>query len=267
MKFVVYTADSDVPFNEFYQPLSGWTKIIFSNKKAIRFNENAVKQLLPKGVIDSNDASIRYIADKDDSLFFVPLEMKDMFIEQLKHLYKTTEWGNIVAQKPSKEVLGLGGSRDKLAQFYDKIVKVVEILVPKRTRFKECSNKALEELLDSIIQEENLINAVFVYYFDSAMLYKSVEESEIGKSQVDEIESISFETLKNIYHILVHFGKIAKRGKLKHGTFRFSDGLFNLYFSNKIEQLVIIGFFSTNCNRLQLLQDCEQILVQIESKI
>jgi len=261
MKIVVYTADSEVPFNEFYKPLSGWTKIIFSNKQNIRFDENAVKALSPKGIRDSNDASIRYIPDEDDSIFFVPLEMKNIFTKQLKRLFKTTEWEDIAAQKPSKEELGLGGSGDKLAQFYDNIVKVVEILVPKK-----CSNKELERLLNDIIQEDNLINAVFVYYFDSTMLCKSAEDSEIGKSLIDGIDSISFDTLKKVYHILVHFGKIAKRGHFVYGTFRFSDGIFNLYFSNKIEQLVIIGFFSTTRNKL-LLQDCEQAVERIEKVI
>jgi len=266
MKIVVYTADSEVPFKEFKKPLIGWNKILFSNKKEIRFNENAVRALLPKGIRDSNDASIRYIPDEDDSIFFVPLEMKDMFIEQLKRLFKTTEWRNSEPQKPSKEELGLGGSGDELAQFYDKIV-VDEILVPKRTTFKECSNKALEKLLNEIIQEDNLINAVFVYYFDSAMLCKSAEDSEIGKSLIDGIDSISFDTLKKVYHTLVHFGEMAKRGDFMYGTFRFGDGIFNLYFSNKIEQLVIIGFFSTTGSRLQLLPDCEQAVERIEKAL
>jgi len=217
---------------------------------------------LQKGIRDSNDASIRYIQDEDDSIFFVPLEKNNMFTKQLKRLFKTTKWGDITAQKPSKEELGLGGNGDKLAQFYDNMVKVVEILVPKK-----CFNKELEKLLNDISQEDNLINAVFVYYFDSAMLCKSAEESEIGQSLIDGIDSISFDTLKKVYHTLVHFGEIAKRGDFMYGTFRFSDGIFNLFFSNKIEQLVIIGFFSTTGTRLQLLPDYEQAVERIEKVI
>jgi len=32
MKVIVYTAETEVPFDEFYKPLGSWNKIILSNK-------------------------------------------------------------------------------------------------------------------------------------------------------------------------------------------------------------------------------------------
>jgi len=231
MKIVVYTADSEVPFNEFYKPLSGWTKIIFSNKKEIRFDENAVKALSPKGIRDSNDASIRYIPDEDDSIFFVPLEMKDMFTKQLKRLFKTTKWEDIAAQKPSKEELGLGGSGDKLAQFYDKIVKVVEILVPKR----KCSNKELENLLNKIVQEENLINAVFV--LKNGILCKNTTDIDKEKLLYNYLDFIGAEST-----FLNNFGKKTSLGEPREGTFLMRERVLNMYYLGELS--TTIGFIS-----------------------
>jgi hypothetical protein len=111
MKVIIYQANQEVPFDNFFKPLGNHDKIFFSNTKY--FDKEQVKVLLPD--------------EEDNSVFVVPDSWKDGFHQLLKEKFPKVEWQKEQShQKPPKEEIGSGWS-EELAKFYDKEIQETEI--------------------------------------------------------------------------------------------------------------------------------------------
>jgi hypothetical protein len=161
MKLFIYTATEEIPFEGLFEPIGSYEKIILSNndkqiKLFLRHNGLPIKDLLP----DS-------ISDDDNRLFFIPIEMKDMFMKLFDSLFKQTKWvKDKNTQKPSKEKIGLVGE-DELSSFYDQIETeaVLKPLTEDTVEKAEAKQKLLE-LFNTIATEDNEIDAVLVSIYD-----------------------------------------------------------------------------------------------------
>jgi len=226
LKVIIYTAEIEVPFDEFYEPLGSWKKIIFSNK--IPFDEKTVSSLLD--VIDFED---------DSTVFYVPLEMKEIFLELLKVIKK---WNiEITPLESLKEPMGI--IWDKFSQFYEKmnISEALKIkIIPEKN---ECPNKELESFLNKIVQKDDSIDAVFVFDFKNSKFCKSVRRTDIEKFSISKIDSVTkcFDPLIE-FHIASSNNKKTGIGKLEGEIIHFANGIIYLYFIS--EKQHVIGFIS-----------------------
>jgi hypothetical protein len=173
MILFIYTASEEAPFEELFYPIGDYKKVILSNQEQqIKlFNRHSgapIKELLPEGITNPNDDTICYIPADDDSIFFIPLEMKDTFMKLLARLFKTTLWKpDESTPKPSKDDIGLIGE-DNLSQFYEQM-ETQAILTPiaeEDTVEKIEAKQALLKLLNDITAEDNEIDAVLVSTYD-----------------------------------------------------------------------------------------------------
>jgi hypothetical protein len=226
MKVVIYTAEIGVPFDEFYKPLGSWNKIIFSNKK--QFDENAVKSILE--VIDF---------ENKETMFFVPLEMKNMFFKLLQKFFKIELEEEKNKSKQSVKN-SLGPIWEKFSQFYDKL-EVIEVFNMSQTKESSKESADLKEcadLLDKIVSNnnDNSIDAIFVYdVINKVMLCQTENSAKPGT------------LLKyNLKSIVKSFGSI-NNGGLKRDILEFDDGIVISYIvKNPLNSpKAIIGFITT----------------------
>jgi hypothetical protein len=146
-------------FKEQYAELT-LEKIIFSNdrKKIDNFNGKSIDEL--KSSIRSFLPSIGNISDSN-TMIYVPVEMKDKFIEILKYLGFKTKKGDTTTIPTSKE-LGLVKG-DIRSSFYDSMtIKDVHVL----TEANDMDE--IKDLFDEITSADTNIDAVFLARTDNA---------------------------------------------------------------------------------------------------
>jgi len=105
----------------------------------------------------------------------------------------------------------------------------------------------LQELLDSNTEEDNEIDAVFVFDLENkAILYHNKVSTSRGKRILDNIESLngSIGKLKGINNTLNSAGTDTQLEEFEFGTFKFSNGLLNLYFVDGLRAPIAVGFIS-----------------------
>ncbi len=219
MKIVIYKSDQDVPFDTTLNQLGSMDKIIFSNRpeKVDDFNQKSVDDLrhlvepwLPK-----------QIGNKEDTIFYVPFVIKENFMKILENLINSFK--NMMANGkptsiPTSQQLGLGDG-SPLASFYNEMdIHEVKVLMSKK--------EELVEVFNSIVKEDNEIDAVFVYSDEDSMI---VAESISGS---DSSRNVDVETFVGVLSgIATH--KITEKdrtglGSLEYTTYQFSEGILNV---------------------------------------
>jgi glucokinase len=156
MKIVVYEANSEVPFSDFFKRIGG-NKVIFSNakEKIAEFDEQQTIPLLNP------------VTPEDDTIFYVPENISNWFVNLMKQL-KETESEKIElekieiteADKMSLKKTGVIGSGwEKLSPFFEEMI-IRRVLRLKKECPKECVN-----LLNDIVNHEDVIDIIFLYDF------------------------------------------------------------------------------------------------------
>ncbi|EDN67436.1 hypothetical protein BGP_4294 [Beggiatoa sp. PS] len=235
MKVVVYTAETEVPFDEFYKPLGSWKKIIFSNKK--QFDERAVKSLLE--VTDFED---------DITVFYVPMEMKDMFLELLKKLFKI----DLKEEKNSTLKDSLGLIWEKFSQFYDEKLKIQAVLTQTKTNgvimsIDTSGDNPQQNKMDQIVNAENEIDAIFVANVGT--------EAVIAKSKVNPQRQIDGELMDACLSGVKELEQIKDLGKgeLDYALFQLKEGVVCMSIVPGSKPKMWLGFISATpqgANRL-----------------
>jgi len=224
MKIVIYKTDKkEVPFGTTYNQLGSTDKIIFSNRseKVSDFNKKGVDDLkylvepwLPKQSIIGSQ--------KEDTIFYVPFEIKEKFMEILEKLidgFKKMMGKGKEDSVPTSEQLGLGKG-SSLASFYDDEMEIQEV------RVLMSKKEELVKLFNGVVEEDNEIDAVFVYSdTDSMIVAESVPSS-------DKKREVNVETFVGVLGgIATH--KIATEnraglGLLEYTIYQFSEGILNV---------------------------------------
>ena len=220
MRIVIYKSDQDVPFDTTLNQLGSMDKIIFSNhsEKMTAFNKKDVDDVkhlvepwLPKQ-IGSN---------KEDTIFYVPFEIKGNFMKILESLingFKKMMGNGKPDSVPTSQQLGLGNG-SSLASFYNEMEKhEVKVLMSKK--------EELVELFNSIVDEDNEIDAVFVYSDEDSMI---VAES---KPNSDSSRQVDVETFVGVLSGVAK-QKITEKdrtglGSLDYTVYQFSSGILNI---------------------------------------
>jgi hypothetical protein len=253
MKIVIYTANDPVPFEQSYELLGDWNRVIFSNKTEC-FDERTVKDLL---------ANIELEHEK--TIFYVPQNREKWFKELLGNQFKKQLYLDKMTDKVSLKNMNLIGD-NKLSQFFDKAMQIVGI----KTSTKEYSPE-LEALLDNIIKaKNNQIDAIFILDFTQTNAYETAVNTETGKILIKGLDKLtkSSQALKNISKMVNNFGHVVTRGQLNYGIFQFSKGILILYFIEENEQLNIVGFISTKSDGIgRLLKHCKEQISEIQKYI
>jgi len=164
MKLFIYTTldGKEVPFDGLYQNLgSGYQKVIFSNQEkylaTFTSQQEATIQLILSTSVPNSE---------DEKIIFLPLAMKEMFIEFLKKLYPSDNWQKEdEVQKPSQQEIGMVGD-SPLSTFYQQM-EVQSVLQPiNSTNGDHIMNpkikEALKKMMDPIAAEDNEIDVIFI---------------------------------------------------------------------------------------------------------
>ncbi|EDN70608.1 hypothetical protein BGP_0974 [Beggiatoa sp. PS] len=220
LKVFVYTNELEVPFDEFYQALGSYKKIIFSNKKP--FDEKTAQSLLEATNFED-----------DSTVFYVPLEMKENFVELLKKFLTIIKKWNIeiTPLESLKEPMGI--IWDKFSQFYEKM-KVIEVFNMSRT--KECPKECID-LLNDIVNQVKTIDAIFIY--DVKNKYMLCKTENPSKPET----LLKYNSLKSIMKSLDSL----KNEGLKYEILKFDDGFVISYLVRNPSDspVAIIGFITT----------------------
>jgi hypothetical protein len=229
MILFIYTASEKTPFEELFYPIGDYKKVILSNQeqqiKLFNQHEGApIKELLPEGITDPADDTNCCIPPDDDSIFFIPLEMKDTFMKLLKQLFGTKWAEDKTTKKPSKDDIRLVGS-DDVSQFYDNI-EVQTVLKPEEI-VADPRVAELKTLLDQIAQDENEIDVIFVANpnadITGILMYESTPTARAQNVDVDALE-MQVKKLAEVFKIT----KQANLGELKSSVTQLSGGIMSV---------------------------------------
>jgi hypothetical protein len=256
MRVFIYTTTEEAPFEGLFEPIGSYDKVILSNndKQIALFNRHQgspIKDLLPEGIIDSSDETNCHIAPNDNSLFFIPLDMKETFMNLLKSLFKKTKWAEDKAtRKPSKDEIGLVGG-DDVSQFFDKI-EVETFLQPVEDE-KMSKKQDLEELFNSIADQDNEIDAVLVCTHDDNKT--RIAFSNTPKSGDRGVDTDSFAV--QMQHF-VSMLKMTSRVNTEIGSFKtaellFSGGIVHITHLPQYGEYTFLVFVSATEEGIELL--------------
>jgi hypothetical protein len=158
MKIVIYKADKEAPFTTAYNQLGSAEKIIFSNRseKVTDFNNKSVDELIhlveswlpKKSVIGSQE---------EDTIFYVPFEIKEKFMEILENLidgFKKMMGKGERDSVPTSQELGLG-KESSLGSFYDDEIEIQEVLTT-------MDHEKLQNFVDEISKRNNGVSGIAV---------------------------------------------------------------------------------------------------------
>ena len=173
MILFIYQATEEAPFEGLFYPIGGYKKIILSNnnneiERFKKHNGSLITDLLPEGIAEPTDETICCIPPDDNSLFFIPLEMKETFMKLFEGLFKKTTWlKDKTTKKPSKDEIGLVGGNE-VSQFYDNL-EIQSVLIPEEDTVEKAEAKqGLLELFNTVIHQDNEIDAVLVSTYDES---------------------------------------------------------------------------------------------------
>jgi hypothetical protein len=242
MRIVIYKAVKKVPFTTAYNQLGSPDKIVFSNhlekisdfkKKDVDELKSLVKPFLPKQ---------NFIGRlEEDTIFYVPFEIKEKFMEILENLingFKKMMREGKENSIPTSEELGLGDG-SSLASFYDRIEKQeVKVLMANR--------EELIKLFNSIVEEDNEIDAVFVYSDKESLI---VAKSD---SLTDRAKRVNIEDFVGVlggiatHKIRAHANRMGL-GSLEYTIYQFSEGILNISLLEKdFKGKYLLCFVSAN---------------------
>jgi len=237
MKIVIYKASRKVPFQRDCDQFGSAGKIIFSNRseQVTDFNNKSVDELrhkvepwLPKqGIIGSQ---------KEDTILYVPFEIKEKFMEILEHLidgFKKMMGKGKKDSVPTSEQLGLG-KESSLGSFYDE-VEVQEVL---QLGEDDVSKENLQELLDKIAieDENNEVDAIFI-----TTPHPATNPIVIHSQSKDENRRVEIPSFGS--HI-AQFAALRKKmdqaqAGLKHALFQFNKGITSITRLGKKKQVLL----------------------------
>ncbi len=245
MRLFIYTAIEEAPFEGLFEPIGRYDKIILSNndKQIELFNRlqgSPIKDLLPEDNIPFNDAS----------LFFIPLDMKETFMKLLESLFKKIKWvEDKTTQKPSKDEIGLVGG-DDLSQFYDKIETKTVLQQEDEIMSKK---QDLEDLFNSITDQDNEIDAIFVCTHDenkTRLAYSS--QAKTGNRQVDT-DSFTVQ-IQHFISMLKMTNKVnTEIGSLKTAEFLYSGGIVHITHLPQFGEYTFLVFVSATEEGVEML--------------
>ncbi|RKZ80509.1 MAG: hypothetical protein DRR19_23495 [Candidatus Parabeggiatoa sp. nov. 1] len=198
------------------------------NNKDIEELKSLVKSWLPPiGNISGNE---------DNTILYIPFEMKDKLIKVLKYLGFNTKNGDI-ASVPTSKKLGLGPGETRTV-FYDNMeIKEVSQLV------QGCVNKKLEKVLDDVVADPiNPIGGIFLFDLRNGFLICESTNNELSGNI--NLVAPSLCSLINFDEMLSKFGTTIERGKLNSVVIQLTNGMIRLYFVN-LELPILLGFVST----------------------
>jgi hypothetical protein len=160
MRIVIYKADTEVPFGTAYNQLGSTDKIIFSNRseKVTDFNNKSVDALIhlvepwlpKKSLIGSQE---------EDTIFYVPFEIKGKFMEILEKLidgFKKMMGKGKKDSVPTRKQLGLDKGSSS-GSFYDEIEIDEVIMIPNELT----PSDALQKEINRIVEGNNEIDCIF----------------------------------------------------------------------------------------------------------
>ncbi len=271
MKIFIYQTTEEAPFEGLFEPIGSYQKIILSNheQQIELFNRHSgapVKELLPEGIIiDPTDETICCIPPDDGSLFFIPLDMKDTFMNLLKSLFKKTNWAkDKTTTKPSKDEIGLVGD-DNLSQFYDKIETPTilqpvgddettpAVLQPVEDEETMSKKQELEDLFNSITEQDNEIDAVLVCINDdnkTRIAYSSRPKD--GRRRVDT-DSFTVQ-VQHFVSMLKMTHKVNEDiGPLNTAEFLHSGGIVHITHLPQFGEYTFLVFVSATEEGIELL--------------
>ncbi|MEN8218145.1 MAG: hypothetical protein ABFS56_17595 [Pseudomonadota bacterium] len=159
MRIVIYKANKEAPFRTAYNQLGSTDKIIFSNRseKVTDFNDKE------KGVDDLNHLVVPWLpkqsmidSHEEDTIFYVPFEMKEKFMDILENLmggFKNMMGKGKTDSVPTSQELGLGQG-SSLASFYDEMEKPEVITI--------MDHEKLQNFVDDISKGNNGVSGIAV---------------------------------------------------------------------------------------------------------
>lgn len=224
MRIVIYKTDKEVPFGTTCNQLGSTDKIIFSNRseKVTDFNNKSVDALIhlvepwlpKKSLIGSQE---------ENTIFYVPFEIKGKFMEILEKLidgFKKMMGKGERDSVPTSEQLGLG-KESSLGSFYDDEMEIQEVKVLMSKK------EELVKLFNGVVEEDNEIDAVFVYSDADSMIVAESNPSS-DKSRLVDVESFVGVLGGIATHKIRAEENRVGLGSLEYTIYQFSDGILNI---------------------------------------
>jgi len=250
MKIVIYKADKEVPFGTIYNQLGSTDKIIFSNRseKVSDFNKKGIDDLkylvepwLPKqSIIGSQE---------EDTIFYVPLEIKGKFMEILENLidgFKKMMGKGKEDSVPTSEQLGLGKG-SSLGSFYDDEMEIQEVIMTE-------AKQKLEMLFNSIADEENEIDAVLVCIFGNEQI-NILCSSQPKQNRVIEPLDHTTALLEVLVSCLSKTKQVnSQSGEFEHVVFQYSGRVIHITHLPKYGDYTFLVFVSATREGIEMFE-------------
>lgn len=265
MRVFIYQICEEAPFDGLFEPIGSFKKVILSNHAAQielfnRHQGSPITDLLPEGRTDPQDETVYDIPPNDDSLFFIPLDMKDTFMKLLKSLFRKTKWAeDKTTSKPSKDEIGLVGD-NHLAPFYEKL-ETQTVLQPvgnnETTRQPNedndmSSKQELEDLFNSITGLDNEIDAALVCTHDEKTRIAYSSAPKTGHRKVDT-DSFAVQ-VQHFVSMLKMTSKVNEEiGALKTAEFLYSGGIVHITHLPQFGEYTFLVFVSATEEGIELL--------------
>ena len=281
MRVFIYQTSEEAPFEGLFEPIGSFKKVILSNHatQIELFNRHLgspIRDLLPEGSLDPQDETVYDIPPNDESLFFIPLDMKDTFMKLLKSLFRKTKWAeDNTTTKPSQDEIGLIGD-NHLSPFYDKL-ETQAVLQPTQdndtTRQPNEDNdmskkQELEDLFNTIIGQDNEIDAVLVCTHDdnkTRIAYTSTPKTSRRKVDTDSFAV----QIQHFVSMLKMTSKVNEDiGALKTAEFLYSGGIVHITHLPQFGEYTFLVFASSTEEGIELLalhrkRNLDKILEQL----
>jgi len=267
MILFIYTASKEAPFEGMFRAIGSYERIFFSNNNTEieRFNQHEgahAKDLLPEGLTEPSDDTSCCIPPDDGRIFFIPLEMKDTFMNLLKSLFKKTNWAeDKTSKKPSKDDIGLVGS-DDFSQFYDNIE--VQTVLKQEEIVDDPRVAELKTLLDQIAQDENEIDVIFVANpnadITGILMYESTPTPRAQNVDVNALE-MQVKKLAEVFKIT----KQANLGELESSVTQLTGGIMSV---DALPGELLLYFISATRDGMEMFQfHRKKFLPQVKDKL
>jgi hypothetical protein len=246
MKVFFYSSNNNVPFSELYDKLGSWKKILISNEK--QFIRNFAKHKAEiMGLIGDNE-------ELTNKVFFVPIEVKELFLNWVKE-NKNIEWSRkkVVLKPVMTEIIG----ENKLNQFlremnveeeWEDVIK----FIPSNTKKIGEPQVDLQTTLDELVTKDNGIDAIFVFNrANSTIIHQSLAEGVGGTVNMEQMLPILVE-LQKTKQVLEEKGH-NDFGYFKNSLYTLEKALIHLHFED-LKSPVIIGFVCNSPGKMGLMQ-------------
>ncbi|EDN67715.1 hypothetical protein BGP_2377 [Beggiatoa sp. PS] len=267
MKIFIYQTAELAPFEGLFEPMGSYQKVILSNHKPQieLFNRHSgllIKELLPEELIVPNDETHYSIPTAEDYIFLIPLDMKDTLAKLLKSVFKKIAWtSHQTTTKLSKNDIGLIGN-DELSQFYDNL-EMQAVLQPTQlsatlsqpVEDDETMSKKqeLEDLFNSITEQDNEIDAIFVCIHDENKTRIAYSNSPQSGQRTVDTDSFAVQ-IQHFIAMLKMTNKVNDQiGSLKSAEFLYSNGIVHITHLPQFGEYTFLVFASATEEGIELL--------------